>query len=556
MGLLLLLDLIVLASFLIICSICVSAMNGVGVVQEFGSILKRHGDVTSPMKHRPMISFYDSSGTLDTDSYLSYKRKCIRQEFLSPSTTLRSSFTQLKGSLYDLQITDTAPQKRRKLDKEIYDPEKARSSSWYRDYVLNQDKWINKKAKAKKFRRRFRMPMIAFQRFMMKLRTENYFPAAESVNALGHLGVPLEILVLGSLRYLGRGWTFDDLEEATGVHEETHRRFFHNFVSQCRHRLYKEFVRQPDTLAEIEDSQAEFEEAGFDGCIGSCDATHVIMERCPGKLKNQHIGGKLSQTARAYQITVNHRRRILSSTIGLPGKWNDKTVIRFDTFLTSIHRGELYGNILYELFSKGGRKVIVQGLWILVDGGYLRWSSTIPPFKHYANAGEERWSKWAESMRKDVECTFGILKGRFRILKTGIRLKGFETMDNIWFTCCALHNMLLEVDGLDRRWNNGIPSDYEEEFGQHDSISDVRNGLDAEVFSRLRNPLSYDTTSPVPNATYSENAIIVNNDFGQPTLRTDLSMTAMRDLLVYHFNYKWNRKEIRWPSRTGVTEMV
>lgn len=31
-----------------------------------------------------------------------------------------------------------------------------------------------------------------------------------------------------------------------------------------------------------------------------------------------------------------------------------------------------------------------------------------------------RWSKCVESIRKDVECTFGILKGRFRILKEHI----------------------------------------------------------------------------------------------------------------------------------------
>ena len=28
---------------------------------------------------------------------------------------------------------------------------------------------------------------------------------------------PIELLVLGALRYLGRGWTFDDLEESTAV---------------------------------------------------------------------------------------------------------------------------------------------------------------------------------------------------------------------------------------------------------------------------------------------------------------------------------------------------
>jgi hypothetical protein len=42
---------------------------------------------------------------------------------------------------------------------------------------------------------------------------------------------------------------------------------------------------------------------------------------------------------------------------------------------------------------------------------------------------EIRWSKWLESMRKDVECTFGILKGRWRILKSGIRIEGVDAVD-------------------------------------------------------------------------------------------------------------------------------
>lgn len=270
------------------------------------------------------------------------------------------------------------------------------------------------------------------------------------------------------------------------------------------------------------------------------------MEKCPGKLKNQHLGGKLSQTARAYQITVNHRREILSSTVGFPGRWNDKTVVRFDGFINRINHGELYGDIEYELFSLDGSKCTVKGLWILVDGGYLSWSSTIPPFKLYANSKEERWSKWAESMRKDVECTFGILKGRFRFLKTGIRLHSFEVMDNIWFTCCALHNMLLKIDGLHLRWKNGVKSDYEGQLGQHDSIGDVRNGLDAEVFARVRDPVNYDTSSRVPNAVYTNN--------NSSTARTSISMKAMRELLVDHFMYLWIKKQIKWPSRSGDVE--
>ncbi len=66
-------------------------------------------------------------------------------------------------------------------------------------------------------------------------------------------------------------------------------------------------------------------------------------------------------------------------------------------------------------------------------------------------------------MRKDVECTFGILKGRWRILKAGVRVHGVEQVDKIWLTCCAFHNWLLDIDGLSEEWKEGIPviSDWE-----------------------------------------------------------------------------------------------
>jgi hypothetical protein len=34
-------------------------------------------------------------------------------------------------------------------------------------------------------------------------------------------------VALGVFCYIGRGWTFNDLEENTSIWEETHRQFFH-----------------------------------------------------------------------------------------------------------------------------------------------------------------------------------------------------------------------------------------------------------------------------------------------------------------------------------------
>ena len=63
---------------------------------------------------------------------------------------------------------------------------------------------------------------------------------------------------------------------------------------------------------------------------------------------------------------------------------------------------------------------------------------------------ETVFSRTAESVRKDVECFFEILKGSFRVLKLRVGYHSQESIDNIFFTCCILHNMLHAFDGIDK----------------------------------------------------------------------------------------------------------
>ena len=95
----------------------------------------------------------------------------------------------------------------------------------------------------------------------------------------------------------------------------------------------------------------------------------------------------------------------------------------------------------------------------MVYNGYLTWSTTIPSMKYAVTNKFIRFSEWLESMRKYVECTFGIMKGRFYILCNGIRLKIIEKCDEIWKTCCALHNRLLFINDLHIKWDKGASSD-------------------------------------------------------------------------------------------------
>ena len=202
-----------------------------------------------------------------------------------------------------------------------------------------------------------------------------------------------------------------------------------------------------------------FQIAGFNGCIGSADATHVIMLNRSSWASLSHKGLKLNLPACSYNITVNHWKQILCSTNGHPSTWNNKTLVLFDPLLSAVHSGEMYQDYMFSLFEKNEngeiKEVLYKGVWFIVDNGYLSWPCTVPPLKDAATYESLCFSEWLESMQKDVECTFGILKTRFSILKYGIRLRSLNQCDNVWLTCCALHNMLLKIDGYDKNWTTG-----------------------------------------------------------------------------------------------------
>ena len=48
----------------------------------------------------------------------------------------------------------------------------------------------------------------------------------------------IKLLLLGSLRYIGRSWTLDDIEEANGIGKETNRQFLDCFIEYSSTVLY------------------------------------------------------------------------------------------------------------------------------------------------------------------------------------------------------------------------------------------------------------------------------------------------------------------------------
>ena len=136
---------------------------------------------------------------------------------------------------------------------------------------------------------------------------------------------------------------------------------------------------------ELSDYGSEFMQAGLPGYVGSTDVTHIVVERYPYKLRQLHMGYKLPHTARTYNLTCNHRRKILHTTCGHPSCFNDQTFICFDDFVQGLKSGIYNDQFEFKLhdFDTDDQiiKVKYRGYYVIVDNGYLRWSVTVPPIK-------------------------------------------------------------------------------------------------------------------------------------------------------------------------------
>ena len=78
-----------------------------------------------------------------------------------------------------------------------------------------------------------------------------------------------------------------------------------------------------------------------------------------------------------------------------------------------------------------------RGAYLICDNRYLCWPTPICTYSGVENSSLEGYfSTNLESVQKDVECTFGILKKRWQTLNNGLNYCDIRT--------CGLHNFMLD----------------------------------------------------------------------------------------------------------------
>jgi hypothetical protein len=72
------------------------------------------------------------------------------------------------------------------------------------------------------------------------------------------------------------------------------------------------------------------------------------------------------------------------------------------------------------------------------------------------------WSEWVESVRKDVECFFALIKCQWRFLRNKVEYHDALIIEHAMHTACILHNMLLQYKEYDTfEWDDVDPDGEE-----------------------------------------------------------------------------------------------
>jgi hypothetical protein len=273
------------------------------------------------------------------------------------------------------------------------------------------------------------------------------------------LQVKAELLVLGALAMLaGTLQSFRQLKTLTHICASDHSTFFLKFVNRVSS-IHGEYIFMPRTHEELGPIMRRYEEAGLPGVAGSVDVVHVKWAKCPAGDYNRSKG-KESYPSIAFECITDYDRRILGVCGPQFGSNNDKHIVKVDENIRVINEGWL-SQVKWNYYAEDGSVSTSTGVYVICDNGYISWPTTICPFmKAQTNSPlEDDFSTTLESLRKDVECVFGILKGRWTSLDKGFKYRKMKTCGEIFLTCAVLHNMMLSEmvrEGRPPRLQRGV----------------------------------------------------------------------------------------------------
>lgn len=210
----------------------------------------------------------------------------------------------------------------------------------------------------------------------------------------------------------------------------------------------------------------------FPNCIGSVDGRHCRIKNFPG-CGSTHFN-YMKYFSIVLQGVADANKKFITIDVGARGKQHDATTFRHSK--------------LYRLLEKNKFKVpensklpnsnIIAPFVLIGDEAYPLKNYLMRPYpKRQLSPEKERYNTRLSTARKCIECTFGILRAKWRFLSKEIETNP-EHARLMIKAACLLHNIIRDRDGeTDVDYLNTLPRIYDNNNNENhaDTLDDPGN---------------------------------------------------------------------------------
>jgi hypothetical protein len=357
-------------------------------------------------------------------------------------------------------------------------------TTWDHDYFNDHESFWNSIVRRTEFRRKFRVPRQMFDSIFQDMKGSGRFRDISDVNIRGARPHPLNLKFASSLRVIGLGAGMDIAEEGSGIAEQTVAKFIPDWLEWFVQQNFHKWVKGIGSVEELRKVEGDFAKMGFPGCASQTDAMHAHFPACPSAKKSLYSNGKEGEPTIVWNVHSDAQGNVLAVSDPSRGTMSDKTIVQVDPFSMGLKNDRMFTEYEFQVKRRDGTSATLNGAYSSCDGGYHKWVTLIASQKNPLTRAEKIYTKRQESCRKRIECIFGLLKKRTRILRNGLPYSSLRVCDNIMRASCILHNMLLACDGLDDIGE--YEDDWEKYFGIESGIEGTRRHVETVEVVRKR----------------------------------------------------------------------
>ncbi|XP_028516196.1 protein ALP1-like [Exaiptasia diaphana] len=250
---------------------------------------------------------------------------------------------------------------------------------------------------------------------------------------------PAKVLSLGLYR-LAHGNSYNTIAATFNVGKSTVIEAVQDVVEALCD-IRENYIKFPSSEDEIVESSETFDDlTDIPNVVGAIDGTHIRIKKTNDS--GPDYFSRYQQYDVVVQGVVNGDKKFIHVAAGFPGSMHDARVFKNSSLYHKIATGEFLQAPTVRVENRDIKPLL------LGDSAYPLTTFILKPYpENTRDPKEVHFNKELSRARVSVECAFGMLKGRWRILQKRLD-SNIAFVSKIITACCVLHNFCLDADDV------------------------------------------------------------------------------------------------------------